>query len=174
MSYTPLSLLALLILQSVALLHARPANAQIEDLSSAADPDSLNVPADDAAIDEVIVRGERHPLVIRRELNQARDFAIDIYNELNDDDRFDVECEKVAEIGTQLRRRRCRLRIDLQEESTSAEDYEFGFGLFGRVRSPHYDEFVNRIMRLANDNPRLLEQLVRTKQLNLELTQAKD
>ena len=128
---------------------------------------------DDEAIDEVIVRGERRPIVIRRELNEARDIAIDIYNELNDDERFDVLCDKVAEIGTQLKQRRCRLRIDLDDEATRAENYEFGFGLFGGRQSRYYDEFVSRIMRLANENPELLEQLDRTKRLNLELIQAK-
>ena len=64
------------------------------------------VPSD--TIDEVTVYGNKSLLVLRQELYEAEDNAYAVFNSLNSDDEYDVQCYREAPVGSHIKRRVCR------------------------------------------------------------------
>jgi hypothetical protein len=60
-------------------------------------------------LDEAIVRGKKiRAAELRRQMVELEDQFFAKYNELNDEDEFDVHCHREARIGSRLLRRTCR------------------------------------------------------------------
>jgi hypothetical protein len=57
---------------------------------------SASNPTDQAILEEVLVIGQSTPVTIRRELFNTQDLVCDIFNELNEDDAYDMVCKKEA------------------------------------------------------------------------------
>jgi len=60
------------------------------------------------APEEIIVTGQQslHALELKIELTQDRMFGL--FNDLNDDDNYDIRCTREAETGTRISQRVCR------------------------------------------------------------------
>jgi len=71
-------------------------------------------------IDEIVVLGAHSLTLLRQEVIVAEDKFFDLYNELNDDDRFDIICENRRPIGTRIQVRECKARFvrDAEVEAT--------------------------------------------------------
>jgi hypothetical protein len=61
-----------------------------------------------APIEEIVVHGEKTRLALRNEVYVAENKLFDMFNELNDDDQYDINCKFEATIGSNIRRRVCR------------------------------------------------------------------
>ena len=111
--------------------------------------------------DEVTVLGVRELGALRAEVTRAEDRAYTLFNELNDDDRYDVICKKETRLGSQIPRRICQMRIVREAMSDVAEDwYEDGHkSRPNLVMSKHNEIFREKLTKLANENPELLEAL---------------
>src|SRR5690349_6707097 len=60
-------------------------------------------------LEEVIVSGSHlKPYELRQRIVEAEDRFYSRYNEINDEDEFDVNCIVVASTGTNLKHRICR------------------------------------------------------------------
>ena len=66
---------------------------------------------DEEAIDEITVIGERELLALRVEIVRAEDEIYRIFNELNEDDDYDMICKTERPVGTHISRRVCRARL---------------------------------------------------------------
>ncbi|MDH3552841.1 MAG: hypothetical protein OER22_09530 [Gammaproteobacteria bacterium] len=56
----------------------------------------------DAAIDEITVVGARQLGAMRAKVELAEDQVFALFNDLNDDDGYDIICKKETRIGSQL------------------------------------------------------------------------
>jgi hypothetical protein len=96
-----------------ALLGAEPVAAQAAD-ATREEPD------------EVIVRGRRLA-DFRAELEAAQIRVYDLFNELNSDDAFDVQCRVEDSTGTRLRQQTCRPQFVDDISSDAATAWVNGF-----------------------------------------------
>lgn len=73
-------------------------------------------------LDEVEVVGKKLRTLLA-EANAAEDRYYRRFNELNDDDRFDVTCARHKEIGTNVPKRECRAQMYVDTQTAAAEDF---------------------------------------------------
>ena len=59
----------------------------------------------DETIDEITVMGARSLAMMRAEVIEAEDVIYDLFNELNDDDGYDIICKKETQLGSQIPKR---------------------------------------------------------------------
>lgn len=80
-------------------------------------------PAPEQVLDEVLVKGERARLEdLRAQMIEAEARFFERYNELNDNDAFDVNCRSEARTGTRIKRRYCR--AEYEEEAIRQQGQE--------------------------------------------------
>jgi len=58
-------------------------------------------------LEEVIVIGDRSLRSLRKEVYQAEDIKVELFNALNSTDEFDITCEYKAPLGSRIKRRVC-------------------------------------------------------------------
>jgi len=116
---------------------------------------------DRALVEEVIVIGMRPITSIRHEITNTEDLIYDTFNELNDEDAFDIICTKEAPIGSQIRRRVCRSRFMIESESQAFMDFlDTGYGEVSLSRQQLVRKHQSELMAdLANKNPAFLQLL---------------
>lgn len=142
--------------------------AQIEILENGEKPGTapaVSAPSaeDRALVEEVIVIGLRPMASIRHEITNTEDLIYNTFNELNDEDAFDVICTKEAPIGSQISRRVCRSRFMIESESQAFLDFlDTGYGEVSLSRQRLVIKHQSEIMAdLANKNPEFLKLLKR-------------
>lgn len=121
-------------------------------------------------VEEIVVVGERSTAQLRHEIEAANMVVYETYNELNQDDDYDIECRKEAPIGSQVLRTYCRARI--YWESRSPREEEEDTLATTRRSSNHmaHDRILQEKMRtLAKTNPILLNAIVKREILRREL-----
>ena len=72
--------------------------------------------------EEIVVRGKRL-VAFRVEVELARERAYDIFNEINSDDDFDIQCTAEQRTGTRLGRQVCAARFEGRISSRAGKDY---------------------------------------------------
>lgn len=142
--------------------------AQIEILENGEKPGAapaVSAPSaeDRALVEEVIVIGLRPMASIRHEITNTEDLIYNTFNELNDEDAFDIICTKEAPIGSQISRRVCRSRFMIESESQAFLDFlDTGYGEVSLSRQRLVIKHQSEIMAdLANKNPEFLKLLKR-------------
>jgi vacuolar-type H+-ATPase subunit F/Vma7 len=109
-------------------------------------------------VDEITVMGVRDLGALRAELTRAEDEVYDLYNELNDDDDYDIICKREALIGSQIKKRICKARLYRDALSEATEDDDVGIVYFGPlVNEEKHRKILREKMRaVANQNPELI------------------
>lgn len=79
--------------------------------------------------EEVEVIGQRELYMMEAQLVEAEDAVYQLYNELNNDDLYDVHCEWEKPLGTNMKHRVCR--PGFINKSTQSRGQEFMSGLTG-------------------------------------------
>ena len=82
------------------------------------------------SIEEIIVYGEKSVGELRRDVYKAEENFFDLFNSLNQDFEYDVNCYYEVPTGTRLRRHVCRANFVV--EATSVQYVEL------RTRGPRY------------------------------------
>ena len=118
---------------------------------------------DRALVEEVIVIGLRPMTSIRQEIANTEDLIYETFNELNDNDAFDIICTNEAPIGSQIRRRVCRSGFMVESETAAFIDFlDTGYGEVSLSRQRLVIKHQSEIMaELANKNPDFLRLLKR-------------
>jgi hypothetical protein len=111
--------------------------------------------------DEIIVIGAPSLQSLRADLVRAEDAAYALFNELNDDDAYDIICKKETRIGSQFRYRVCLPAILRDTEVEQALDEDTGTVSVSRKasQSRHQKILAEKMRQLAIENPELLEAL---------------
>ena len=82
------------------------------------------------SIEEIVVYGEKSISALRREVYKAEENFFDLFNSLNQDFEYDVNCYYEAPTGTRIRHHVCRANFVV--EATSVQYVEI------RTRGPRY------------------------------------
>lgn len=116
----------------------------------------------DKPIDEVVAAGTKSLATLEAEALAAEDRFYEEYNRLNDDDDYDMVCQKEAQPGTQIKTRNCRPKIvnDLIAENSQ----KFLIGEDGTVSlghiEHHQDLALKKLEALVQEHPSLTQALV--------------
>ncbi len=86
-------------------------------------PDQEPEPAPPNDIEEIIVQGQRNMGRLRLDMNLAEDHVFGLFNSLNSDDEFDIECRREAPTGSHIKRRVCEARFVRELTAEAARRY---------------------------------------------------
>lgn len=73
--------------------------------------------------EEVVVIGTRDLMALRLQMFDAERAAYELFNQLNDERRFDISCSMQQPIGTQLETQLCQPEFVIQAQRTHARHY---------------------------------------------------
>lgn len=111
------------------------------------------------SIDEVVVVGEAQLDDLRLKLYTAEVEVYDLFNDLNDDNEFDVSCEQKAPVGSHIKQRYCQPRFVARLYNEALRERGSN-----RISPSQYnrkqEEFQAIMETLANENDDLLKALV--------------
>ena len=114
---------------------------------------------DEAVIDEITVIGTPELLTLRVEIIRAEDEIYRIFNELNEDDDYDMICKNERPVGTHIARRVCRARLfrdAMAEDARRAMDGDLMTG--PRINTNKHNEILQEKLRsMVLEHPELAE-----------------
>ena len=131
--------------------------------------------ADEEAIDEIIVESPPRPAQIRSELRRLEFDIYSLFNDLNEDDGYDIICREVRPIGSQILQRQCKARMLFEAEAEAAVD-DGNVTAVRRIesRATEHEERLTELMAEAvAESPELLEMLVERRRLMDRLAEVK-
>lgn len=111
-------------------------------------------------MEEITVIGHRQIFQLRKLMFEAENRYFEIFNELNDDDMYDITCEMVAPVGSHIKKRRCVPRFYQKAQQAEAERMLGNWG--GADADPatvfarQYPIMVEKVRVLALQHPELL------------------
>ncbi|MEO6078472.1 MAG: hypothetical protein ABIQ86_01655 [Steroidobacteraceae bacterium] len=120
----------------------------------------------DSELDEFVIEGKKLSQ-LRKQIVEAEDRFYQLYNELNTDKDFDVNCETQAPLGTRITQRVCKPVFYAEAEAEYAQamlrgDYAPPPELVALQRQAAYRA---KALALINKNPELLRLLRRRDEL---------
>lgn len=71
-------------------------------------------------IEQITIRAEQTVMALRYQLRRAEDAMYASFNELNNDDDFDITCRSVKRAGTHIAQRECEPRFFTRERQSNA------------------------------------------------------
>lgn len=118
--------------------------------------------ASEEAIEEIVVRGQKSLVHLRFEAYKAEDNFYSLFNQLNDDDDFDVRCYMEAPTGSRIRKRICRTKFE--EDVAAQQGRELLLlgdpvaieGVIARKK----ELLLEKMAKMAAENEKLREALV--------------
>jgi len=87
-----------------------------------AQDDSTEATSAPDEIDEIVVLGGRTLTKLRHEATVAEDRFYELYNELNEDDRYDIICKYRRPVGTRIQVRECKPKFVRDAEIKATRD----------------------------------------------------
>ena len=122
-------------------------------------------------VDEIVVEVEMTPRQLRQEIRIAELQIFDIFNEINEDDDYDVICKRHAPIGSQIVRTECKARLFWDQLSEFAENTDESLIVNQVVAHPraHANKLRELIRDAAIANPALLDALRKRRDLRARL-----
>ena len=117
--------------------------------------------ADGRAPEEVIVEAPQSLRKLRLAVNRAEKRMFEVFNEVNDDDRFDIHCKNEKMYGSKMRQQVCQPTY--RAEANEAEAKQFlkasnpevagvQTGIQGVTSIEHYNGLMNEKIRAAPAN----------------------
>jgi len=154
---------------------------------------SQTAPADavtsggDKAPEEIIVYGKTNIVILRNAVYRAEENFFDLFNSLNSDDAFDIECDKHQNAEQKRRsKRRCSPSFALEYEAWVTGRYLRNGGLMGmsnpafanleyqaRVRAKEREMWAE-MGELIEANPEFLEKIEELERANDSLAAEKE
>ncbi len=130
---------------------------------------------EEAPIEEIQVFAAKPASQIRREIQKVDSKIYSMFNELNDDDGFDIVCRRRAPIGSQIPIKSCKARLYWQALSEATEDDDGGLDLRSVVsnKSDYAAELREKMFQLATENTALMNVLVKRRELVKQLESSK-
>lgn len=121
--------------------------------------------------EEITITGQKLFRVLEKQIMDAEDHMYAMFNELNDDDQYDIHCHWEARLGTKIKHRECRPKF--WDEATAAAGREL---LTGTAAPPaaavgafHYPKLEQKLKAVLQENPEFLEATMRHHELREEL-----
>jgi len=134
------------------------------------DPVSGERPDQDEPIEEVTVTGQRLISHLRLEALRAEDRAFDLFNQLNDDDQFDIVCRRESPTGTRIKYRQCAPKFFIRAEAHATSVNRSGGTIEVRALiSGKYTELREQMQGKILENTELLDAFLEAQELRQEL-----
>jgi len=116
-------------------------------------------------IEEIVVYGHKSLVQLHLELYKAEEAIIDLFNSLNSDDEFDIQCDRGSQTGSHIQKRVCipNFERDLRGEATREYLSNTRYGMGGAYIHPVLEikekhEILRREMEaLMVERPELAE-----------------
>ena len=116
-------------------------------------------------IEEIVVYGHKSLVQLHLELYKAEEAIIDLFNSLNSDDEFDIQCDRGSQTGSHIQKRVCipNFERDLRGEATREYLSNTRYGMGGPYIHPVLEikekhEILRREMEaLMVERPELAE-----------------
>ena len=126
---------------------------------------------DDAPMDEIVVLGEKTVPQLRREIRAVEMKIIDLFNASNPDGGYDIVCRTETRIGSQIPRTNCKARVYWEALSELAQEDAGTVRTNQPLMMParHAEVLRQKMLEQAEENPELLQALVRRKLLQREM-----
>jgi len=127
--------------------------------------------------ESVIITGQQSIRNLEIQFSNAEDFMYDMFNELNDDRRYDVHCYKEAPTGTKISQRICKPQflIDSTTNNAKASLAEMQGMSAVRVTPVHselqyrYPILEEKMAMLAREHPEFNDAIIHRYELSEEL-----
>lgn len=154
-------------------------------------PSQLGAPGSDGipeqqeeTVEEITIIGQKQIFDIRKKILKAEDRVFGLFNELNEDDEYDIQCKVEAPIGSNIKRRMCLPNFYHRATADNASEFInliYGYSNFSTPSSPARLVFAIRnevlqkkLRELARKNPELLDALRENYELNEELEKTRN
>lgn len=131
-------------------------------------------------IEEITAYGQKTLLNLKFAAYQAEDSFFNLFNELNDDDRFDVYCEKRARKGSRIRTRQCWSPFEREIDEEAARDYFLtgGSGFValqneGKIRQMRKKQ-AEMLKVMVLENPELQQRYVELGKANMRFAEERN
>lgn len=131
---------------------------------------------DEAMIDEITVIGAPELLALRVEIVRAEDEIYRIFNELNEDDDYDMICKHERPVGTHIARRVCRARLyreSMAEDARRAMDGDPMTGAMINTKK-HNEVLQEKLRSMALEYPELAEAVQKRYVLRQKFVKARE
>ncbi len=136
----------------------------------------------DTVIEEITVTGQRTLIALRLQGDEAEDAVYELFNELNTDDAHDVHCAIETRFFSRIKERHCRTGYEL--DAMEAEARYLRALATGEAMTPpipanivmaaELPKFQARMKELVEQNPVLLEAVIKHAKLREELRKRHD
>lgn len=131
--------------------------------------------------EEITVTGQKMFRVLDQQIRAAEDAMYNIFNDINDDDRYDIHCIDEAPLGTRIKQRVCKPGFVIDSETLNAQDYIAKAQGFASANPPPvqaeiafgYPVLEEKMKDAVRENPDLLEAVTRHYELREELKNRK-
>ena len=135
-------------------------------------------------MEEITITGQKQIFSLRKQIILAEDRAFKLYNELNDDDTYDIHCTMEAPIGSNLKRRICVPNFYWRATADNASEFLGLIGGYSNYSAPspsaksvfayQYPILKDKVRELAKKSPELLDALRKNFELNEELKKTRN
>lgn len=127
----------------------------------AAAEEQADVSDEEAVIDEITVIGARELRTLRVEIARVEDEIFRIFNELNEDDDYDMICKMERPVGTRIQRRVCRARLYREKMAEDAKRAMDGDVMAGAMidTDKHNRILQEKLRSMALQSPEFAEAL---------------
>lgn len=154
----------------------------LPQLVLAAEPESAPLAPAGEKPEEVIVTGRRTRFELRLEMEQAERVVYNLFNELNDEPRFEISCAMHAITGTTRKSQVCQTEFERRALSQEGQDYLAAYRALLEPRpcsgcepaepfvtaatsamiiAPQQKELQGKMREIAETHPEFVDALVR-------------
>jgi hypothetical protein len=147
----------------------------------AAQPETMPVAQTDEEPEEIIVTGRRMRYELRLEMESAERVVYNLFNELNDEPRFEISCTMHAITGTTRKSQVCQTEFERRALSLEGQDYLAAYRALLEPRcsgcdpaepyitaapsamsiAPQQRELQGKMREIAETHPEFVDALVR-------------
>lgn len=129
--------------------------------------------------EEIVVTGQKLLRVLNKQIEEAEDAMYGLFNELNDDDRYDIHCRWEAPLGTRMRQRVCRPEFLDNADRAVAKDFLAEAQGFTSTNAPpvqvemaiHYPVLEEKLKEVLVESPEFADAVLKHHELREELEQ---
>lgn len=131
----------------------------------------------DVLPEEITVTGQKLFIVLKQQIEEAEDLMYGLFNEMNEDDRYDIHCTWEAPLGTRIRQRVCRPEFVANADRAVAQDFLAQVQGFTATNPPpvqaemgfHYPILEEKLKEALVESPEFADAVIRHHELREEL-----
>ena len=110
-----------------------------------------------AAEDQIVIE-DLTPAQLRAEIEKIQTEFYRVYNRLNEDDAFDIDCHEFLPTGSNIPQKACEPKFMIKRRSENVADYQAGTGVLMSQEAlladlgPEMQQLTQKMNAVARDN----------------------